>query len=101
MSDLAVYSGPSGRPEVEMRLWCWQHKANHTLPLADVERIVYALGWHSINNNWMPGAWENRVEQPHPLCPLFILSWAVGEGAYAEHVEQGVECRAAAGEWTA
>jgi hypothetical protein len=50
-----------------MRLYCWQHEAAHTLVLADVERVVYALGA-------MPELAARQmtaiVDQP---CPLDVL----------------------------
>lgn len=82
-----------------MNLYCWQHKANHLLPLAEVERLVYALGV----DGWDRGPGADRVAQGDfvPACPLDVVkNWAGDPEIYAEWVEQGVECRAVAGEWT-
>lgn len=96
-------------PLLTMNLYCWQHKANHTLPLADVERIVYALGaevgyvYASTFGRDM-STYEDMDGEPD--CLLDVLKGATTglfatTDQFAAHVERGVECRAAAGEWIA
>lgn len=95
VADLLVRTSltlPYVGTDFSVRLYCWQHNTTHALPLADVEKAIYALGWHAINTNWAPGAFENRVERPHPFCLIEVLAW----DSYAEWVEQGVGCREAA-----
>ena len=87
---------------INLRLYCWQHKANHTLPLADVERIVYALMADALMVS-MANSLPDTADLPQSVipCQLEILkNWANDIEVFAEHVEQGVGCRIAAGNRT-
>lgn len=80
-------------PPAELNLYCWPHNAVHTFPVADVERIVYALGVEIVHQR---DAERVRAESPADFgtqCPIEALRWA-GDG-YADHVEQSIECRKA------
>jgi hypothetical protein len=97
---------------IEVRLYCWSCLTVHTFALADVERIVYALVADPIDS--YRSGWDDRAAaelhavrhggpvagptEGHPgtPCPKDVLkNWAGDIELYAEHVEQGVECRAA------
>jgi len=76
-----------------MHLYCWPHNAVHAFPVADIERIVYALGVEIVHQRD-----AERVPPESPAdfgtqCPIEALRWA-GDG-YADHVEQSIECREA------
>jgi len=93
-----------------MRLYCWQHRTVHAFPLADVEQIIYALGasvidaydggyrdgWNNANDNRPYGADRARQTDDPPDCLRRVIREAGDCEMYAEHVEQGVECRKAA-----
>lgn len=68
-----------------MHLYCWPCRAVHAFPLAEVERIVYALGADAADLNH-----EGPAEEI--ACLFDVQRWAES-GPYAEHVEQGIECR--------
>lgn len=79
---------------IVMRLYCWPCRMVHALPLADVERIVYALGAAEAcarNDDQVPA---QGPEDFGTQCLVFVLRSAGDAEAYAEHVEQGVTCRA-------
>lgn len=92
-----------------MNLYCWQHRTVHAFPLADVEKIIYALGAEAIDgydggyrdgwnaNDGAPYGTDRtrRAEDPQD-CLMTVLRGADNPEVYAEHVEQGVECRKAA-----
>lgn len=84
------------RPTVT--LYCWPHKANHTLPADDVERIVYALGGIAVDARGTEPIGCDPM--PQPDCPLSLLRLADDSEGYAEHVEQGFTCRFLGEEWT-
>lgn len=76
-----------------LNLYCWPCRTVHQFDLDDVEKIVYTLGaseWDGWNDAHMPSGDE------HPQCLREILRLADNPEGYAEHVEQGVECREAA-----
>jgi len=93
-----------------LNLYCWQHRTVHAFPLADVERIIYALGAETIDgydggyrDGWnvrrVGGPWgsdRTRLTDDPPDCLKTVLRGAGDDEVYAEHVEQGVECRKAA-----
>lgn len=70
-----------------MRLYCWPCRTAHSFPLEDVEKIVYALGADAM----MP----EPISVNEPSCLKEVLRWDNPE-VFAEHVEQGIECRKAA-----
>jgi hypothetical protein len=88
-------------PPAELNLYCWPHNAVHTFPVADIERIVYALG--PVGNDQYASGFEDADNQVGPLrevtdpqpCWAEVLRWAGDSEMYAEHVEQGIGCREA------
>jgi hypothetical protein len=88
--------------DLVMNLYCWPHRVVHAVPLADVEKIVYALGpaptdayfsgYDDGGDNWGEGNKPTRTRDYQP-CWLEVLKWADDAEMYAEHVEQGIECR--------
>lgn len=74
-----------------LRLYCWPHRTTHEFGLKDVEKIVYALGADAADRG--PDANRVPVEDFIPSCPNEVLDWADDAEVYAEHVEQGIECR--------
>lgn len=94
MADLEVYiEAPDDEwtPCVDgLRFYCWPHRTNHEFGLKDVEKIVYALGasdWDGWNDAHIPSG------EKDPQCLLEVLRGANDAEDYAEHVEQGIECR--------
>jgi hypothetical protein len=80
-------------PQVQaMNLYCWPCRTVHQFPLADVEKLVYALGADA-QDGWSETA---VVSMDEPDCLNELLKAAGNPEAYAEHVEQGIECREAA-----
>jgi hypothetical protein len=77
----------SDDPGVSMNLHCWPCRTVHEFGLDDVERIVYALGGIAADD-------FNRIVS-EPDCLISVLRGASDSEAYAEHVDQGVECRQA------
>lgn len=76
---------------LSMNVYCWPHRAVHTLSLNDVEALVYTLGVMAVD-----GYQLGDGEQPHAQdCPLDVLRLGHNPEGYAEHVEQGVVCRVA------
>jgi hypothetical protein len=85
--------------DFSVRLYCWQHNAVHTLPLADVERLVYALAVAERDSSRLgaddPELGRASAKMP-AACPLVVVrDWAGDPDLYAEWVEQGVGCREA------
>lgn len=84
-----------------LRLYCWPCKDVHTIELADVERIVYALGaaelvsYQSGFDDGGPLNEPTRLPDDPPTCHLVTLRHAADIEVFAEHVEQGVACREA------
>lgn len=87
-----------------LRLYCWQHNEVHEFTLDDVEQIIYALA-AGVPNAYGLGAdhpeFGHLCEAAKPECPIDTLRSAGDIELFAEHVEQGVECRAAAEQITA
>jgi len=84
-----VYANVEASPPPDsstMNLYCWPCRAPHVLLLRDVERIVYALGAHETDKDPRAGSWAGS-------CLLQVLRWADDAEIYAEHVEEGIECR--------
>jgi hypothetical protein len=85
-----------------VHLYCWPCKTVHEFSLQDVERIVYALGAEAITayeagfndggENFGEGE-RTRLPEDPPQCLREVLRGAVDIEVYAEHVEQGIECR--------
>jgi hypothetical protein len=85
--------------EVAVNLYCWPHKTVHRFDLADVEQIVYALG-AAERDGHRAGAddpsFGRQVARLQAACLREVLkTWAGDPDLFAEHVEQGVECRVA------
>lgn len=89
-------------PGIELNLYCWRHNAVHAVPLHDVEKILYALGpapTDAYFSGYDDGKGMHGVTEPtrdrdeRPDCWLEVLRWADDSEMYAEHVEQGIECR--------
>jgi hypothetical protein len=74
-----------------MRLWCCLHGASHPIPIADVERITYALGF------MVPVAYSGLTgpNHPHPDCPLAVLELSHLHDYYLGVVDANVQLRAA------
>lgn len=97
--------GPAStdRDQSSMTLYCWRCNGPHVLLLPDVEKIVYALGpaptdayfsgYDDGGDNYGLGAEPTRSKDEQPTCWLEVLRWADDSEMYAEHVEQGIECR--------
>lgn len=78
-----------------MRPYCWPHQANHLIPVADVERIMYALAarvpealWYGLEGD------RTQVEQDAtdgPPCLLSVLTLSQCE--YLSDVEQAITSR--------
>ena len=79
-----------------MLLFCWSHNRAHRFTPGEGERIVYALMalLHDAElahaQRQEPPAIDSRDD---PICPEAALRLAYDSEGYAEHVEQGVECR--------
>jgi hypothetical protein len=103
MTQLVVLAGPAILPgDPDLNLYCWPCREVHQLPAADVEKIVYALGpaptdayfsgYDDGGDNYGLGAEPTRARDYQP-CWLEVLKSADDSEVYAEHVEQGIECR--------
>lgn len=102
MTDLVTHlkTGPS-QFERGMNLYCWPHRTVHEFTLKDVEKIVYALGVEAITayqSGFDDGSADvepipTRLPEDPPQCLLEVLRGADDIEVYAEHVEQGIECR--------
>jgi hypothetical protein len=66
-----------------VHLYCWPCRTTHEFGLKDVERIVYALG----------AAISLGNPELYPYCLRTALRDADHPEVFAEHVEQGIECR--------
>jgi len=72
---------------IVMRLYCWTHKANHLIPIADIERVVYALGAMAIDP-------LVEIREPgRPNCQLDVLEQARIED-YQQFVDLSIANRA-------
>lgn len=84
--------GTDPLPVTGLRLYCWKHQAAHTLVLADVERVVYALGA-------MPELAARQmtaiVDQP---CPLDVLDEG-SAGELYQYVELCLANQHESAEW--
>jgi len=85
---------------IRMQLYCWPCRTVHEFGLEDVEKIVYALGpvgddqySSGFDDGATPGAGPIRLPGDPQPCWLEVLRWADDSEMYAEHVEQGIECR--------
>lgn len=85
-----------------LRLYCWRHNLLHEIAVPDVEKILYALGpapTDAYFSGYDDGRGMHGVAEPtrdrdeRPDCWLEVLRWADDSEMYAEHVEQGIECR--------
>jgi hypothetical protein len=89
--------------EVTVNLYCWPHRTVHRFDLGAVEKIVYALGAAEIlayDSGYQDAT--DKIERTRPAegpsaCLRTALRDADNPEVFAEHTEQGVECRAAAG----
>lgn len=79
-------------------LYCWLHRDNHSFTQGEVEKIVYSLG-AAETDAYLDGARDPETAltnpPPSPTCLQDALRSADNPEVYAEHVEQGVECRRA------
>lgn len=83
------------RPTVT--LYCWPHKANHTLPLADVEKIVYSLGGMTSRAYELGRDGETAGAE----LPCLLNALDAGEvGDYFQFVDLSIDKRTEAEEWT-
>lgn len=83
-----------------MRLYCWPCRTVHELEVAEVERIVYALGAAetvAYDSGFMDGSGDvgdgTRTRAAVSTCLRQALIAADHPEVFAEHVEQGIECR--------
>jgi len=87
-----------------LRLYCWPCGAVHEFEIPDVERIVYALGAAEVLATHMQSetftdqdrADAREMANAGTTCLATILDCSHDPEVFAEHVEQGVECREAA-----
>lgn len=76
--------------EVEMVLYCWPCESVHAFPLADVERLVYALG--AMERDAIdPG--RRAAAQVACLNAVFNLSCWGRDEDYLVHVERSINAR--------
>lgn len=107
MAELVVIGSPaadlrSDDPGVSMRFYCWPHRVVHEFDLKAVEKIAYALGAEAVTayeagfndggENYGEGE-RTRLPEDGPQCLRKVLRGADDIEVYAEHVEQGIECR--------
>jgi hypothetical protein len=86
-----------------MRLYCWPCRTVHPFAVADVERIVYALGAAELLAHGLRAETETddqRAEAQEmadagPTCLSALLDCSGDPEVFGEHVEQAVECRQA------
>jgi len=81
-----------------VHLYCWPCRTVHEFSLKDVERIVYALGMAEVEALHMGGVIGQQTECRElaafgPSCLREILPATHDGDLFAEHVEQGIECR--------
>ena len=102
--ELDIGAPPVTVGVIRIRLYCWPHRAVHTLESADVERAVYALGAMAADSyaagmdDQRRGVTEALV--PDLMCLLDVLESTHTDEGYREHVEQGITGRTHAPEWT-
>jgi hypothetical protein len=102
LSDLPMSFEAVDDDLVMLRLYCWPCRTVHEFKLKDIERIVYSLGAAEIlayDSGYQDA--EDKIERTRPAdgpsaCLLTALRDAGNSEVFAEHVEQGVECREAA-----
>jgi hypothetical protein len=110
VADLLVWKHPDVAPAItereapafrRLRLYCWPCNGVHEFALPDVEQIIYALGMAEVEAFRLGGVIGEQTQcrelaDAGPSCLRHILSAAGDADLSAEHVEQGVICRAAA-----
>lgn len=84
-----IFRAINARQTAVGALYCWPCKDVHVFSPDDVERIVYALGADVVQAD------GSAPERGEPDCLGEVLGWARSAELYAEHVEQGIECRKA------
>jgi hypothetical protein len=107
MAELVTHVLKQDRPyppavALTMNFYCWPCRTVHAFGLEDVEKIVYALGAAEIlayDSGYQDAT--DRIERTRPAegpsaCLRTALRDADNPEVFAEHTEQGVECRAAA-----
>lgn len=85
--------------EVAVNLYCWPCRTVHAFTLVEVEQIVYALGAAEIlayDSGYQDA--EDQAERTRPAdgpsaCLRTALQDAGNPEVFAEHVDQGMECR--------
>lgn len=88
--DVVQHRGKHARPAqviTGMRLYCWKHTAVHTMELADVERLVYALGATAIDAEDLSGP-----------CLLEVLNDSLVGSGY-QYIDLSVGRREDCAEW--
>jgi hypothetical protein len=99
-----THAGPvESRYQVSINLYCWPCRTVHQFELGDVEKIVYALGaaatvaeHASYIDGWQDaddGKPNSGPDGDTPMCLKIALRDADQPEVFAEHTEQGIECR--------